>query len=262
MEDDEKPFFEAMLGTLKRVDQWRSRLDPDTPFNRIADGSPMSGDNKRLDPYQLSHAAWLALSHAVDHLHAHRSVLVDAQVIHMYAHYSLLRGAFENACTAVWMLAPAPRPERITRRLRFAVADIKNGDRVRELVGAEPKRTVEERVERIKGIAAACGIDPRKVNERIQPSEIVEHAGRGTRMGERVARLVWSLCSGTAHGDFWSMVTLADRVELPGAPVGMSHNRVTANVERMHFMTFFAAEMIDAGWRLYDERSRSPYESC
>ncbi|WP_433343850.1 hypothetical protein [Micromonospora sp. CA-111912] len=41
-------------------------------------------------------------------------------------------------------------------------------------------------------------------------------------MGELITRLVWNLCSGTAHGDFWSMVTLADRLELPGAPAEIS----------------------------------------
>ena len=67
------------------VDDWLSRIDPGAERQRPAPGSPLRGDDDRTHPYETSHAAWHALSHAVDHLHCLRSLLRDAQVIHMYA---------------------------------------------------------------------------------------------------------------------------------------------------------------------------------
>ncbi|MEU7802637.1 hypothetical protein AB0B10_25595 [Micromonospora arborensis] len=261
MEEHEKPFFEAMLNVLDQVDTWRTRIDPDGPRRTVSAGSALAGDDRRVSPYQTSHAVWVALGHAVDHLHAHRTVLRDAGVIHLYAHYSLLRGAFENASTAVWLLGPFSRSERIVRRLRHLAADIRNGERVRELLDAPTRRTAAERLDDLKAIARRCGLDDGAATKRIAATEIVQAAGEHALMGERVAQLVWSLCSGTAHGDFWSMVALADRIELPGAPAGISHARVTANVERLYFLTYFAAAMIDRGWVLQDQRSTGLYET-
>ena len=66
----------------------------------------MQGDDDRLNPYHISHASWSSLSHAVDHLHCLRAVLRDAAIVPMYAPYTLVRAAFENACAAVWLLQP------------------------------------------------------------------------------------------------------------------------------------------------------------
>ncbi|MFF0372600.1 hypothetical protein [Micromonospora sp. NPDC005087] len=77
----------------------------------------------------MSHAAWHSLSHAVDHLNCLRTLLKDAHMMHMYAPYPIPRGV-ENACAAVWLLAPDDRAERILRRLRLAALDIRGGPSV------------------------------------------------------------------------------------------------------------------------------------
>ncbi|SIM72150.1 hypothetical protein [Micromonospora cremea] len=259
MEEHERPFFEGMLGILEQVDAWRARLNPEGPRRTVGAGSALAGDDRRVNPYHTSRAAWIALSHAVDHLHAHRTVLCDAAMIHMYAHYSLLRGAFENASTAVWLLGPASRPERLTRRLRFAAADVRNGERVRQMLGAPAPRPAADRIDELKAIARRCGLDETAATKGVSSTEVVRVAGEHDVMGPTVAQLTWNLCSGTAHGDFWSMVTLAHRVDLPGAPAGIAHIRITASVERMFFLTFFSAGMISRGWALFDQRSATPH---
>ncbi|WP_328384365.1 hypothetical protein OHQ88_33420 (plasmid) [Micromonospora zamorensis] len=261
MEEHERPFFDGMLGILDEVDTWRLRLDPEGPRRTVCASSALAGDDRRVSPHQTSHAAWIALSHAVDHLHAHRTVLRDAAMIHMYAHYSLLRGAFENASTAVWLLGPSGRRERLTRRLRYAAADIRNGERVREMMAAPARRPAADRLDDLRAIASRWGLDENLATKGVSTTEVVRAAGEHDVIGQTVAQLVWNLCSGTAHGDFWSMVALSDRVELPGAPAGIAHVRISANVERMFFLTFFSAAMISKGWALYDQRSASPYEA-
>jgi hypothetical protein len=101
MEDQEKPIFARLIEMLERIDPWIQRLDPDGPRHSPSPGSPLLSDDRRTHPYETSYAAWHALSHAVDHLHMLRSVLRDARTIHMYAPFSLLRGAIENGSAAV-----------------------------------------------------------------------------------------------------------------------------------------------------------------
>lgn len=260
MKDDDRADYEAILKILKKVDGWLAYTDPRTPAFRRAEGCPLSGDDKRTSPYNTSHAAWSSLCHAVDHLHMHRTVLQDAKMLHTYGHYTLLRGAFENACTAVWLLAPSRREERVTRRLQLVVADARNASRVHELVGHVPAKTLEERLAQVREIAAcAPGVDPGQAVRRVTTTDIVKQACEAAPGRSATHQLVWNLCSGAAHGDLWSMLTLADKVELPGGPPGIARLRVSANMSRLHLITFFAASMIDLGWRLFEQRSTSPF---
>jgi hypothetical protein len=118
----------------------------------------MRGDDGRLHPYERSHAAWHSLGRAVDHLTCLRAVLGGARVVPMYAGFSLVRAVLENACAAVWMLQPPQRPERLTRRLRFAVTDIRNGEEAKEVIGQPGPRPRQDRLEEVRAIAAGAGI--------------------------------------------------------------------------------------------------------
>jgi hypothetical protein len=177
----------------------------------------------------------------------------------MYSPYSLVRVALENASAAVWMLAPSSRAERITRRLRFAALDIRNGEKVKELLGHAGPRTREDRLDVLRGIARREGIDERQAIERVTYEEIVRSAGNQTAVGEVTTCVIWKICSGIAHGDLWTTITALERVELPGAPAGTAHLRISANVETLFYTTYFAFNMARLAWRLLDERSRSPY---
>ena len=48
----------------------------------------------------------------------------------MYAPFTLVRGALENACAAEWLLESHKRPERLARGLRLALADIRHSEEV------------------------------------------------------------------------------------------------------------------------------------
>jgi hypothetical protein len=77
--------------------------------------------------------------------------------------------------------------------------------------------------------------------------------------GSPATLFVWRLCSGITHGDFWTTINAAERVELPGAPAGMVSPKITADVEKLQFAMAVAIHMTTLGWRLYDERSLAPY---
>lgn len=88
----------AVLAELGReffkVDKWLDRTG--SPAPPPDPNSPLAADDAALDPYQLSHAAWAALSTAVDHMRALRSLIADAHVVHLYAPFTLLRAALET----------------------------------------------------------------------------------------------------------------------------------------------------------------------
>lgn len=243
---------------LSKVDGWTARIDPGAQRQYPAPRSPLTIDDQRTHPYQTSHAAWHALSHAVDHLHCLQSLLQDARVIHMYAPYSLVRGAVENASAAVWMLGPASRPERIARRLRFAVSDIRNGEQAKTVVGSTGGRTLKERLNEVSEIAKRANAVV-NTKEKVGYAEIVKEAAKELLPGSEAIPLTWKLCSGIAHGDFWTTLSAAEKVELPGAPPGMGSFRLTANLQILVYVTKIATDMTSRGWRLYDERTRAPY---
>jgi hypothetical protein len=131
VDDQDRPHYVKLLRVLSEVDGWVARIDPahvGRP-HEPAPGSPMRTEDERTHPYELSHAAWHSLIHAVDHLNCLHAVLRDARMIHMFAPYSLVRSALENASAAVWMLHPNVRTTRLVRRLRFAAANIDNSER-------------------------------------------------------------------------------------------------------------------------------------
>ncbi|SIN44971.1 hypothetical protein [Micromonospora cremea] len=147
-----------MFRHLDRIEPWLQRMDPGGHYERPQERSALSRDDKETHPHGMSHAAWHSLSHAVDHLNCLRTLLKDAQMMHMYVPYSIARAALENACAAVWLLAPDDRTERILRRLRLAALDIRGGGAARRLLTDEPgPRSEEERVGELREIARRKG---------------------------------------------------------------------------------------------------------
>lgn len=254
--DEEQRHFAEMFGQLDRIEPWLNRMDPDGPHDAPRERSLMRRDDKETHPYQMSHAVQHALSHAVDHLHCLRTLLKDAHLMHMYAPYSLARAALENASAAVWLLAPEERRERILRRLRFAAQDIRGGEEAGRLIGAPGPKSEEERLAEVRALARRRGIDEKAAVRTVRYGEIVKAAG-DTRPGGNVPFMVtWRMCSGIAHGDLWTTLNVVSREELPGAPRGLAHLRITANVQTLLFAVVFAVDMTASGWRLYDARSR------
>lgn len=253
------PHYKELLRLLGEVEGWLARIDPRVDHPQPAPGSPLCADDERTDPYQLSHAAWHSLSHAVDHLHCVRTLLRDAGVIHMFAPYSLVRSALENASAAVWLLRPTSRSERIGRRLRFAAVDIRNGEEAKRLTGQIGPRSEQEQMDQLREIAKRAGVDEAGAVRRVGYKEIIQDATSTLVPGPNMILFSWRMCSGMTHGDLWPTLGVSERVELPGAPSGIGTFKITANVQALMYVTAFAIHLTRQGWQLYDQRSRPPY---
>ena len=248
-----------LLRVLGESDPWIKRVSSAVGELGPAARSPMGEDDDRLQPYQLSHAAWHSLAHAVDHLVCLQALLGGARLVPMYAPFSLVRAVLENSCAAVWMLQPPRRAERITRRLQFAVTDIRNGEEAKEIVQQPGPRTKQDRLDQVRAIAIGGGISWNSVKSGSGYKDIVQAAGGGTGPAADVIYLSWKLCSGMAHGDFWPTWSGMDRVELPGASPGTGAFKIEANLKLLLHVTGLAVKMTGCGFELYDERCRPPY---
>ena len=71
----------------------------------------------------------------------------------MYAPFTLIRGALENACAALWLLQPTSRRERLIRRFRLAVSDIRHEYQAGELMGQTSSQAVQKPIAEVVAIA-------------------------------------------------------------------------------------------------------------
>ena len=71
--------------------------------------------------------------------------------------------------------------------------------------------------------------------------------------------LLWSVCSGIAHGDFWATRATTEMVERPGsATPDVAAFKVSASVGLLAQFTTITVGMTSRAWALYDQRSLSP----
>jgi hypothetical protein len=250
---------------LRRVDTWVGLTSRPVDIEAC---SALAGDDKATDPYHVSHAAWLAVGYAVDHVRAVRDLLFGAKVMATWALYSLIRGAIENAARAVWLLEPRQRDMRVLRRLRLAWNNQQMALRAAQVArdaldDASDDDTMEEKAEpvraRLASLAEARGIDPTAVlggQAKVSYSEIVRTVDEVMAAGPAVA-LAWQVCSANAHGDTWAALQFVDLTEVGRlGNVGQFH--VTASTGHLVPMVDVAAALIDFALFLFGQRSTAP----
>jgi hypothetical protein len=180
------------------------------------------------------------------------SPLLATGQVPMFAPYTLIRAALENASMAVWLLDPESRAERISRRLQAAAGDIRYGEDARAITGGKGPKTRDQRLAELQRIAARCGVSKQTAIKGASYSGIIKAVGDP----EQVTLLVWNACSGIAHGDLWATIAVARMTGLPGGASDVGSFAVTANPRLLANFTMIAVHMTSRGWELYDRRSR------
>jgi hypothetical protein len=248
-----------LVGHFPVIKAWRTRTG--AASSGPVEGSPLRRDDEITHPYQISHAVIGALVSAVDHMDALRTLVEEAHVVHARAPYTLLRGALENAAVAVWLLAPANRIERVTRRLRWHWVSEKYGVETAELIGARQGLTLDERKTKIETVARSCGMTEDQVREATTSASfrlIVKSAGdEGRGLDGKTVKLCWMAESGIAHAQSWAVIALLKRVEVRAASEGIVGLQMSASDNFLLLSWAVAARMISEGWRLLDERSKN-----
>lgn len=224
MSEDEQRDLLAIIRLLDHVKDWDAvRSDPNGLWN-VHPSSSLAGDDKKADPYLVSGRAWNHIGVAIDHLQCFRDGFVSSRdakkistTLHTHAQFSLLRGVLENGASATWLLEPITRCERVARRLQLELAEVTNRERnhKRAEEAAAGHMTIPpltpsatERRDRIRKIAVVAGLDEEaaKSLKPVTYADIVYVAGEKAGIGGAANQLVWSLCSGLAHGDLWGSI--------------------------------------------------------
>lgn len=142
---------------------------------------------------------------AEDNLHGVRVMIRDAQVIHTFAEYAMVRGAIESAAMAWWLMAPEDRRERVKRHLRLIWRDTLD---MHEALGdlQEIEARKETRRQEILEAASAAGIASNDAFARWGYKGIVQAFSEATKVP---ALLTWQAASGMVHARRWAMGALS-----------------------------------------------------
>ncbi|MFH8939517.1 hypothetical protein [Streptomyces griseosporeus] len=265
MTDEEDDYLRKLLTLLDKARQFDAHTQQNNGQWEVQPRSSLAGDDAKSDPYQVSHSAWHALAVAVDHLQCLRSSVLAEQsathastVIHTHAQASLVRGVFENSARAVWLLGPANRIERLTRRLTLQAKEVEHGHRLRELANQPSAKTKQERLQRLEDLLVGAGVPqeqaPKAMKARPSYKRIVREAGQEMPMGADVAELIWSACSSLAHGDTTGTLAFLDRkiIETDGT---VALAEITGSISLLFHATYFAVRMVDRAAALYQQRA-------
>lgn len=241
-----------------QIDRLQARTDDEDDF-QILPGSSLAGDDKRSDPYRVSHAVKHCLVAGIDHLHALKVLVVEAQKLHAAAPASLARGCLENMATAYWIPHPTSRVERVTRCLRWywknatdqhlAIAPLNFEDYTPQDVRLAKIIAVAERDQRV---------DVREVRRGYSSTAAVKYADMYAGTGLRVL-LPWQICSGFAHGRPWASLSFSERETHPTADPEVMTMRFTTDLARASYLALAGMHLTEALLKLHQQRSRPTY---
>jgi hypothetical protein len=229
--DDDREQINKIFRLLELAEQWREWAWP-----QVQPGSAMRKDDAKTDPHQVSHLIHQSTNAAIDHLHCLRNSMrgngPDSLWVHVQAPFSLLRGAIENTSTAMWLMAPANRQERIRRRLRYEWGSINNAEAFVNAARFAERDRIQKRKARVLKLATAAGIDERELRQKPGFSEIVSDVGVAVDLVDderNLPLLFWKLCSAISHGDTWVLNTF-DLEHLETLEPGVGGYNMTAPV--------------------------------
>lgn len=193
----------TMADCFAQIEQWHEFVSVTRP---VAASSALGVADRLTEPFQSSHTVSFNILTAVDHLHALRALLVDAKAQHIFAPYSLVRSAIENAATALWIMTDSHPRAIAVRSLKIEHANHVDVTRAHKTLGLVVDPTRDKLLEAVitKNGMKRDGI---KANP---PGflKIVEEAAAAHDLG-KLPGLMWQMCSAATHGRNWSSVILA-----------------------------------------------------
>ena len=267
-EETLSPTAVTMLAT---INQWVEITGQEPP--EVEPGSPLAGDARKSPSLQVAHAAWAGIVHSVDHLHALRALLIQAQVLNLGAPYTLVRSAMENAATAVWLLEPAQRSERLRRRLKLAHYEAWEEGKLHELLPAkalEGKRSAQDRMAAIRALAVQLGLHPSDVAGQFSHEKAIKAAAKTTLpdddepdpdklSSEELAAVMWRLCAAFAHGRTWASMSWLER-QVVRTEAGVHTLQLSGGgVQRVVTVALLPCAFTTRALELFERRRRSPY---
>nr|WP_176704963.1 hypothetical protein [Arthrobacter sp.]AXV46578.1 hypothetical protein pA58H2_p32 [Arthrobacter sp.] len=238
---DESQDLHRALGKLfSEVEEWH-RLTADTLS--IHPNSALGIADALNAPFRASHAVSYLRLTAVDHLHALRSLMKEAQAQHIFAPYSLLRASIESAASALWILAdPSPRSMAVCS-LRLEWANLQDRERAYETMDASDKTLALWRAE-FEQVLAKNNMKKEGIKARQKSIlAVIQEASSSFNLGKNPA-LMWQMCSGATHGRNWvtGMLTMMEATD-DGVSQVIS-GRLTSDEQSIVLAAYAACDLV------------------
>lgn len=255
---DEAYVQRELVRMFDDIDHTQATLDnADSRHFDVHPRSPLAADNRKTDPFQVSHEAAHLTVNAVGHLHAIGCLIRESKALHNGPPFALARASIESSASVVWMLSPANRSTRIKRRLSLALQDAYDADKAAREIGNQ-NTTLNARLDRLTEIVRTATGD-REI-PRLWTTTVVKEAEAAAGVGFR-PMLVWRVGSGFSHGRLWTDISMLDREEFPTDEAGVVRARLSNNLTRVWWACRAAHEMLLAASRLYRQRASCHVES-
>ncbi|WP_347221379.1 hypothetical protein [Mycolicibacterium poriferae] len=251
--------IDALWATFAaEVDRMMERVNDSTDF-AVSPGSSLGGDDRASDPYQVSHAVQMCIVAGVDHLHAMKSLLIDLNVLHSAAPFTLVRGALEIFSSAFWILHPAKRNARVERVLRLHAKNFHDQHPALESLDMSDAAMKKAKYARLGEVGSARGIPAAEVTVGYRSTDAVTYADTNAPTSKPL--LSWQMCSGYAHGRPWVYLGMADEemFEETDEP-GVLKARVTSDPGKLLFPSLHAQWLMKDLVDLVERRARNPFE--
>lgn len=234
------------------IDQMAERIANPNDF-LVSSGSSLAGDDKASNPYRVSHAVRMCLVAGVDHLHAAKALLLDLQVLHTAAPFSVVRGSLENLAAAFWILHPKQRNERIERTLRWWARNFHEQHIALEPLGLSDEAKREAKLAKLDAVAMLRGISTQDVRAGYPSSRAVKYAEKHSTRSEPL--LPWQYCSGYAHGRPWAYLGMSEQEHFETTEPGVLNVKLSNEPGRLLSPTLEAFRLLIDVSELFEQRS-------
>jgi hypothetical protein len=159
------------------IDVMTERIQTPNEFE-VQPNSQLAADDAVSSPHNVSHAARWCLNAGVDHLHALKSLAVDAGRIHSSASYGLVRGALENFGAGFWILHPTERSVRVEHGLRWWMKNAADEDKATSDLALPNYKPLKTKLNRITELGLAAGCDPTELRKGYFSTPVLEYPRR------------------------------------------------------------------------------------
>jgi len=146
------------------IDRWQRATAGDPAELQVRARSSLARDDAAAHPYPVSTAVRHSLNAAVDHLHAAKTLVVDAHLIHQAALSTLARASLETAAAAYWVLGPRSRSDRLTHALQWHAQNFIDQHKATESRGLT-KNAKAELLGEINQVAVQANLPDRERNQ-------------------------------------------------------------------------------------------------
>ena len=240
------------------IDRMMERVGTEREFP-VSPRSSLAGDDSKSDPYQVSHCVRMCLTAGVDHLHAVKTLIVDQQLLHVAAPFSLSRGALENFAAAFWILHPINRNDRIERTLRWHVKNFKDQEKAVSGLVLPGHRPLEPKLQKLEAIATQRKITT-KLRGGYTSTEAVSYADQYAGVSVGVI-LPWQLCSGFAHGRPWAYLGASGLEERATADPNIKEVKMTSSLGTVLLPALASLHLLQAILRVYQDRAEAALDN-